>query len=355
MRPLPFEPIRIGGLEIENRFLMSAAVDGLAADPAARARRFSILAQGGVGLVVAGRVGSADELFGKAVEAVHKAGGKIALQLLSRAGLGFDPSRDAPAASVVASESPIFNDVFPFGPHHEAGRFEIEAMVEEFAAAARLAKGLGVDAVEIHAAHNSALMQYLTPLVNRRRDEWGGTMENRLRLHRLVYDAVRAEVGALVPIVVKLGVADVFPGGLTIEEGVVAAKLLAEHGYDAIEVSQGLQDFRDAKTLVGTPLRMHTMKTGQEAYFRDWCRQVKRAISKPAILTGGIRSFEIAEEVLSTDDADMIGMCRPLIREPGLVKRWREGDRKRATCISCNRCGAELMEGRPLSGVLERP
>jgi 2,4-dienoyl-CoA reductase-like NADH-dependent reductase (Old Yellow Enzyme family) len=161
-----------------------------------------------------------------------------------------------------------------------------------------------------------------------------------------VYDAVRTEVGDNLPILIKLGVEDPFPGGLAIEEGTIAARLLAEYGYDAIEVSQGLQDFRDMNR---TPLRMNAIKISQQAYFREWCREIKKSAKKPMIMTGGIRSYSLINEMLSEGETDLIGMCRPFIREPDLVNRWRAGDRRRARCISCNKCGKGLEMGLPLA------
>lgn len=349
MASKPFQPVRIGSLELKNRFMMSAAVDGMAADPEARARRYAALAGGGVGLIVSGRVLDGKEGFGRVSDAVHNSGGKIALQIISHMGLGFDQKADFPAASVVPAGSPIFSSYFPFGPHHEATQGEIEGMIAEYAAYAKMAKGFGVDAIQVHSAHNSALFQFLTPLTNQREDEWGGTIGNRARVHREVYRAIRSEVGETIPVFIKLGVSDIFSGGLKLEDGVAAAVILAECGYDAIEVSQGLMDFRDNKTWHGTPLRFGTVKVSQEAYFRDWCREVKKAVDKPTIMTGGIRSYELVEEMLSGDETDIIGMCRPFIREPGLVKRWQEGDRKKATCVSCNKCGISSTMNLPLA------
>jgi len=349
MKVLPFMPIEVRGLRLKNRFVMSAAVDGMSGDLDRRIQRYAQLAEGGVGLIIAGRVLDRNESFEQVVSAVHKAGGKIALQILSRKGLGFDAKNDLPAAGVVPKESPIFNAICPYGPHHEATDGEIEAMINEYGSAARLANEFGVDAIQVHSAHNSALFQYLTPLVNKRRDKWGGAIANRIRIHKEVYDIVRAEVGERMPILIKLGVEDPFPNGLKLEEGKEAAKLLAEHGYDALEISQGLQDFSDAKTWHGTPLRMNTIRMDQEAYFRNWCREIKKIIKKPTIMTGGIRSFELIEEMLNGGETDMIGMCRPFIKEPGLVKRWQEGDHKKATCISCNKCGLALMKNLPLA------
>jgi len=328
--------------------MMSAAVDGMAADPQARAQRYGELARGGVGLIVSGRVLDKNEEFARVADAVHESGGRIALQILSHMGLGFDSNVDSPAASVVP-DSDIFSSVFPYGKHHEATEAEIGDMVASFVRAATLAKSFGVDAVQVHSAHNSALFQFLTPLINNRTDQWGGAVENRVRLHKEVYRAVRSEIGPDMPIFIKLGVQDVFPNGLKLAEGIVAAKLLAECGYDAIEVSQGLQDFRDSKTLAGTPIRMGTVKISQEGYFRAWCRDVKKAMDKPTIMTGGIRSYELVEEVISGGETDVIGMCRPFVKEPGLVNKWEGGDHKKATCISCNKCGLGLMKGLPIA------
>lgn len=349
MNNLPFTPFKIGTLEIKNRFIMSAAVDGIASNLDARIQRYARLAEGGVGLIIAGRVLDKNESFEKVVETVHKRGGKIALQILSHMGLGFIPDINSPAASVVPKESPIFSQFFFYSKHHEASESEIMDLIDDFVKAARMAKSFGIDAIQVHSAHNSALMQFLTPLINQRNDKWGGSIENRVRIHKEVYRAVRAEVGDKIPIFIKLGVEDPFQGGLKIEEGKIAAMLLAECGYDALEISQGLQDFRDLKTWNGTPLRLGTVKITQEAYFRNWCREIKKTITKPTIMTGGIRSFELVEEIFKNNETDFIGMCRPFIRETGLIKRWKNGDHKKATCISCNKCCLSTIKGLPLA------
>jgi 2,4-dienoyl-CoA reductase-like NADH-dependent reductase (Old Yellow Enzyme family) len=349
MNDVAFTPCKIGNLEIKNRFVMSAAVDGLAGNLDARIQRYSDFVDGGIGLVISGCVHNKNESFEKVVEAVHQRGGKIALQILSHIGLGFVLDVDSPAASIVSKESPIFSKIFPYGKHHEASEVEIMGLIGDYVNAARMAKEFGVDAIQVHSAHNSSMMQFLTPLINQRKDKWSGSVENRVRVHKEVYKALRAEVGGDIPIFIKLGVEDPFPGGLKIGEGKVAARLLAEYGYDAIEISQGLQDFGDPKTLKGTPLRMGTVKISQEAYFRDWCREIKKIINKPTIMTGGIRSYELVHEMLANDETDFIVMCRPFIREPGLVNRWEIGDHHKATCISCNKCGAGLMKGLPLA------
>ena len=98
-----------------------------------------------------------------------------------------------------------------------------------------------------------------------------------------------------------------------------------------------------------TPMRMKTLKISQEAYFRRWCNEIRASIKKPTIMTGGIRSYPLVHEMLSNGETDLIGMCRPFIKEPGLVNRWQRGDHRRARCISCNKCGSGLLRGLPLA------
>ncbi len=351
----PFSPCRIGTLELANRFVMSAAVEGMDKDLAMRVQYFTDRAAGGVGLIIAGRLGNQDTTFGRVVESVHRVGGKIALQVISHRGLGFHPHCDVAAPSVVALESPIFSPLFPAGPHHEASEAEIAELISDYASAARHAKELGVDAIQVHAAHNSALMPWLSPLTNKRTDRWGGSIEDRVRVHQEVYGAIRAEVGKDFPIMIKLGVADPFEGGLSFAEGLRAATILADTGYDALEISQGLQDYQDLKTWKGTPMHLGVVTREQEAYFRPWCAQVKASIAKPTIMSGGMRSLDLIEEVLSQGETDLVGMCRPLIREPQLIRRWQGGDRRKATCVSCNKCGLGLMRGLPLACYLQEP
>ncbi len=173
-------------------------------------------------------------------------------------------------------------------------------------------------------------------------------------MHCEIIKAIRAEIGDDFPVIIKLGIQDGVANGLGAEEGKVAAQIIAEAGYDAIEISQGLQDL-SSESWDGTPMRSNINKPEDEAYFRDWAREVKQLISKPIILTGGIRSYEVAEKIIANNDADMLGMCRPFIREPELIKRWQNGDHSKATCISCNKCITELLlNGLPLECYLDK-
>ena len=187
------------------------------------------------------------------------------------------------------------------------------------------------------------MSQFLSPFTNRRNDKWGGTLENRLRLHREIIQAIRSKVGTDYPVLMKLGLEDCFNGGLEFRDGLAAAEILARDGLDAIEISSGLR----GRGYKHTEFRTGINRSDREGYFRDWCRQVKSRVNIPVIMVGGLRSFDVAEGAVRDGTADLVSLSRPLIREPNLVARWQEGDRTRATCISCNRCMDALLDAKP--------
>jgi len=229
-------------------------------------------------------------------------------------------------------------------PHREMTNEEIEAIITDFSSAAQRLVEAGFDAIQLHGAHGYLMSQILSPLFNRRRDRWGGSAENRRRFHLEVVRRIREAIGRDFPLMVKLGVADDQEGGLSLTEGLETARELERAGIDAIEVSVG----------VGHSSRTIREGEGEQAYFREKAASVKRAVTVPVILVGGIRSLQMARGIIDSGDADMISMCRPLIREPWLVRRWESGDQKPAKCISCNKCLGIVRRGEPLECGEER-
>jgi 2,4-dienoyl-CoA reductase-like NADH-dependent reductase (Old Yellow Enzyme family) len=355
-----FEPIRIGNLEIRNRFVRSATGDRLDDEKghatAKKIELYAKLASGGIGLIITwitsvfhfpearwpnlSDIGSEESIphFKKLVDAVHSHGARIAPQLFHRgreeAAFLEKKGMEAWAPSLV-EEDPFFN-----GPHRAMAEEEIWTMVRAFGDGARRTKEAGFDAVQLHGAHGYLLSQFLSPHTNLRRDEWGGDLEGRLRFHREILRDIRSKVGEDYPVMIKLGVQDAVPDGLRFEEGKRAAQLLAEWGFDALEISQGIRgrtyDAMEFKTEIDT--------IEQEAYFRDWAREIKQVVNVPVMMVGGLRSYELCEEVIQNREADFVSMCRPFIREPYLVNDWRDGDLHRATCISCNDCLERMKE-----------
>jgi 2,4-dienoyl-CoA reductase-like NADH-dependent reductase (Old Yellow Enzyme family) len=222
---------------------------------------------------------------------------------------------------------------------------EIEEVVDAFGKAAVRAREAGFDAVQVHAAHAYLLSQFFSPYTNRRDDKWGGDWTRRLRLHQEIYRAVRAGVGDDYPVLIKFGVEDGFAGGLRFEEGKQAAVKLAGCGYDALEISQGLRGGGYQET----EFRQKINREDQEAFFRGWAADIKKDVAVPVAMVGGLRSFDVAEQAIRNGEADQVSLSRPFIREPDLVNSWKKSPRKRATCISCNRCLETLIfEGVPL-------
>jgi len=348
-----FDSIKVGNLSLRNKFVLSAAADNLDNDLIAKTARFKELANGGVGLIISGGI-TEDKLLGwdAIINTVHQNGGKLAVQLVTHAGLGFSSEGDSVAVSVLLKDSPFFSSLLVHSKHHEANDEELEEIINGYSSAAFKAKALGADAVQIHAAHQSFLSQFLSPITNQRGDKWGGSIINRTRIHREIYKEIRKKVGKDFPILIKLGVEDAIPNGLKFNEGKEAAEIVANCGYDILEISQGLQDFSNWN---GTPMRDHPKTEFDEGYFRNWCKEIKNLISKPTIMTGGLRSISLIEEIIYNKETDLIGLCRPLIREPRLINRWKDEDLKKSSCISCNKCVSELlMQGKKLECYLDQ-
>jgi len=364
-----FDSATIRGLALRNRFVRSATYDGLAEKNGTvsekHLRMFEELARGGVGLIITGithvhpsgqisvfqnSLASDDCLpgFRNLAEAVHRGGAKIAVQLF-HAGREtakiFKPQHKQAIAPSMVSDDPNFQ-----APHRAMTEEEIWEIVRAFGDASRRAREAGLDAVQLHAAHAYLLSQFLSPFTNRRADAWGGNLENRLRLHREIYRDMRAKAGEDYPILVKIGVEDFFPGGLEFQEGKRAARYLAEWGFDALEISSGLR----GKGYEKSEFRPGINQLDREAYFREWCRDIRRSVKVPVMMVGGLRSFELMEEVIQNQEADFISLCRPLIREPGIIGDWKNKDRHRATCISCNKCFDALLKGEGLHCVMKK-
>lgn len=364
-----FEPAEIRNMEVPNRFLRSATYDGCADKEGyvsdKQIKLFSELAEGGIGLIVTGIVhvhpSGQISRFQNAIThddfipslrrlttAVHDRGAKIAIQLFhaGRERAKFVKPKDGEAIA----PSFVENDPYFKHSYRSIEEDEIWDVVGAFGDAAKRAREAGFDAVQVHAAHAYLLSQFLSPFTNRREDDWGGTLENRLRIHREIYMDIRAKVGEDYPVLIKIGVQDGLPEGLEFMEGKVAAQRLAQWGYDALEISSGLR----GKGYETAEFRTKINRVEREAYFRDWCREIKSEVQVPVMMVGGLRTFELMEEVVQNGEADFVSLSRPFIREPGLVNAWKSGDHHRATCISCNKCFEALLERQPLHCAQEK-
>ena len=352
-----FEQTGIGGLTLRNRLVRSATWEGMC-EPDGRptqklARFYGDLARGGVGLIISGytfvrpegkqlpgKMGIHTDDFAaefKALtRAVHEAHGKIALQLVHAGGQTDSRAAGRKPLAPSAIETPQFPEI-----PEELSKDEIGEIVAAFGQSAARAKAWGFDAVQMHGAHGYLINQFLSPLTNRRSDEFGGSFENRSRFLLQVYGAVREAVGPEFPVMIKLNSEDNVEGGFTLEDAILAAKALDKAGIDAIEVSGGTP-----ASGKNASARIKIDSPEKEAYHLDAALKIKRAVSCPVMAVGGFRSFEVAERAVRDLGLDYVSMARPFIREPGLPNRWLSGDTSPARCISCNSCfGPGLKEG----------
>lgn len=351
-----FESMNIGKMEVKNRFVRSATAEGAADETGLITDKlFDIyrgLAEGGVGLIITGHayvqpngrctrdqmgiykdglVPRLKELAGE----VHRTSPdcRIAVQI-THAG------RQVVRGSVSEPVAPsAVTDTSTCVTPREMTEAEIEECMNSFADAAERAKLAGFDAVQIHSAHGYLISSFNSPHTNLRTDKWGGNLENRMRFLMEIYRRIRAKVGNDYSVLVKLNAADFLDGGIEIDESVQIARALSEEGIDAIEISGSMFESYRGKGAARTRIR----KPEQEAYFLPYAEEIKEAVGDvPVILVGGIRSVPVMEKIVS-EKADFISLCRPLIREPDLPSKIKDGKEK-ADCISCNGCMSSRVD-----------
>ena len=363
MRDL-FDKTTINGMTLQNRFVRSATWEGMCdpdGSPTGRLIKcYRDLARGGVGLIISGytfvrpegrqlpgKMGIHTDDFRQQMEsltsAVHEEGSKICIQLVHAGG----QTNSATAGCQPIAPSAVETAQFPEIPR-ELSLEDIAEIVTAFGSAAKRAKSYGFDAVQLHGAHGYLINQFLSPHINRRTDEYGGSIENRCRFLMKVYRTVRQAVGDDYPVMIKLNGSDFLEGGLTIEDAVYAARALYGVGIDAIEVSGGTSASGDQ-----SPVRTDIEEPEQEAYNLGLAKQIKDAVSCPVMVVGGFRSYAVAEKTIKHEGIDYISMSRPFIREPDLVKRWEGGDTSTARCISCNGCFRPGIEEGGIYCVIE--
>jgi 2,4-dienoyl-CoA reductase-like NADH-dependent reductase (Old Yellow Enzyme family) len=273
-------------------------------------------------------------------DSVHGAGGRVFAQL-AHAGSQSRLPRLTPIGP-----SAVRNPLTGVVPK-EMSEPDIEKVIEAFARAARRAVLGGFDGVHLHGANGYLISEFMSPSANHRTDLWGGSAARRAALPTAIIAAIREVVPRTFPVTMKVGLGDAVSGGNTLEDSIAMVSLLA--GLDGVEVSCGVMgDVKDSAGLyVGVDRRRAARdllvvpllgRPGQEAYFRDQARALRAVLEIPIMLTGGIRSPDTMRSIISSRDADLIGMARPLIREPDLPAKLRIGDSSMALCTSCNLC-----------------
>lgn len=255
-------------------------------------------------------------------ERLHRYGTCVAIQI-NHAGASAVPDR---IGTTPVSSSNIPSKTGGSTPR-PLTKEEIEAIAEKYAKAARRAQIAGFDAVEVHGGHSYLISQFLSPVYNNRSDEFGGSVENRCRFAKMVIEKVRAEVGPMFPIIFRLSADELVDGGNTLEDSLEILEYLNDE-VDIYNVSAALNDS------VHFQIDAMHLEDGWRAYMSE---AVRNKFNKPTITTGNIRNPKVAEEILESGKADLIGMGRGLIADPNWVNKVKSGKEDTLRkCISCN-------------------
>ena len=376
----PFEPVGLGPITLRNRVIKAATFEGVM--PRGTVTQDLIdyhvaVAKGGVGLTtlaycavsMGGRVSRdalvlTEELIDDLVRftaAIHAQGAKASAQL-GHAGLvaQANSKRHPSLAPSTRFSLPARSRIK--GATHE----QLDGIVADFERATRVAVDAGFDAVEVHLGHNYLLSSFLSPNLNRRRDELGGSIENRARFPRRVVEAVRRVADGRVAVLAKFNMADGVDDGLWLDESLQFARLLEDDGHlDAMVLTGGssilngmyyfrgevpLKEFAAALgPVVGMGFRMFGRRIFpeypfEEAFFLPFARQFRDALGMPLVLLGGINRLDTIESALG-EGFEFVAMARALLREPDLVNRFAAGERNAGLCVHCNKCVPTIYSG----------
>jgi 2,4-dienoyl-CoA reductase-like NADH-dependent reductase (Old Yellow Enzyme family)/thioredoxin reductase len=354
---LLFTPIRIAEVEVKNRIVMSPMSSNLGSEQGhvtpALIQFFAARARGGVGLIVTGDVsvdpngryqkrtlGLYDDQFIPGWKDLNRAvqnyGAKIAPQLIHPS---FNAHSSLTGVQPVAA-SPIASRRFRELPR-ELRVEEIEKIIEQFADAARRAQMAGCDAVQIHCAHSHHLLgSFLSPLHNKRTDEFGGDIHGRLRLPLEVIRRIRSKVGPGFPILVRISADEFEPGGRTLEETQYIAPLFVEAGADALNISAGTTNIGSVAPPMGSPAGIYA----------PLAAAIKEVVKIPVISVGRILTPWVAEDILSSGKADMVAIGRGLLADPEFPRKAEAGDWDDiAPCVGDLHCLMSLYSDKTIA------
>jgi 2,4-dienoyl-CoA reductase-like NADH-dependent reductase (Old Yellow Enzyme family) len=376
--PDPFAPTTLGPIELRNRIVKAATFEGLTRDHVVSDALIEFhrrVAAGGVGMTTVAYCAVSPDGCGTPNEIVLTEAVVPGLQRLADVvhGLGAAVAAQIGHAGAVAaatghrglSPSPIFSPL-AMKRTRAVRDDDIARITEDFGRAARIVADGGFDAVEVHLGHGYLPSEFLSPKLNKRTDQWGGSLENRARFPRQIVRAVRDAIGDRLAVTAKLNMADGVPGGLWVDESVEVARMLEEDGcLDAIELTGGssLQNpmylfrgeapIREMAAVMPGPIGLGFRLLGkrflpeypfEEAYFLPYARQFREALSMPLILLGGINRIDTIQRAMA-EGFEFVAMGRALLREPDLVNKLQAGESAEGLCIHCNKCMPTIYKG----------
>ncbi len=353
-----FEKSSIKNIEVKNRFFRAATWEALADDDGHINDKlieiYEELALGGVGTIITGyafvtkeekpnpgMLGIYDDSFieeyKKFTDKIHsyKDENNISTKIVLQIAYGGTMSGLEPPSEKIFGPSAIENEVTKIMPV-EMTKDDIKYIVNAFAQAVRRAKEANFDASELHVAHGYLLSMFLCPHYNKREDEYGGSIENRIRIVVEIIEEARKLVGDDYPIFAKINSEDFMSDGLSQEDSLKAIKLMEKAGLDAIEVSGGNASSNEAISANKIPARSR-LKVDNSSYHAEFALKAVKEISIPLILTGGNLFYSKIEE-LNKEGIEYFAIARPLVREPMLINNWKKDSNHKALCVSCNKC-----------------
>jgi 2,4-dienoyl-CoA reductase (NADPH2) len=350
-------PLDLGFATLPNRVVMGSMHVGLeeAKDGFARMAAFyAERAQNGVGLIVTGGIAPNEagrpmkggsklntpaeaEPHRIVTQAVHAAGGRIALQILHFGRYAYHPELVAPSAL----QAPIS----PFKPHALTTE-QVHQTIDDFVRCAQLAAQAGYDGVEIMGSEGYLLNEFIAKRTNQRDDEWGGSYQNRIKLPLEIVRRTRAALGPAFIIIFRLSMLDLVEGGSTLEEVIELAQALEAAGATLLNTGIGWHEARIPTIATSVPRAAWAWVT----------RQLKGKVGIPLIATNRINTPEVAEALLADGFCDMVSMARPFLADPALVRKAAEGRADEInTCIGCNQACLDHTFGGKITSCLVNP
>jgi 2,4-dienoyl-CoA reductase-like NADH-dependent reductase (Old Yellow Enzyme family) len=378
--PDPLAPATLGPLRLRNRVIKAATFEGMTRGGVVSDELIEFhrrVAGGGVGMTTVAYCAVAPEgrtdrhqihwqdaaLPGlrRLTDAVHAEGAAVSAQIGHAGPVADGRSNRLPGLSPSRLFSPLSLQFT-----RRASVADLERIVQAHASAARRAIEVGFDAVEIHLGHNYLASSFLSPKLNRRRDEYGGSLENRARFPRAIARAVRDAVGDRLAVVAKLNLDDGVRRGMQLDESIQVAKWLEQDGsLDALEMTAGSSLLNPMYLFKGpAPLKefaaamREPVRTGvrifgrtrlhsypyQDGYLLEDAKQVRAAIDLPMILLGGVTDLAVMNAAMQAG-FQFVAMGRALLREPDLIRKLRDDPSATSLCIHCNRCMPTIYSG----------
>jgi 2,4-dienoyl-CoA reductase-like NADH-dependent reductase (Old Yellow Enzyme family) len=368
---------KIGNLELRNRTIRSGCFEGLSPDATpgdALIEHHRKIAAGGIGMTTVSycAVSRDGVAFGhemwmreeivptlkRLTDAVHREGAATSIQI---GHCGFFANKRAIGQTAIGPSRKLC--LFRYSICRAMTEDDIQRVRDDFGKAAGLAVRAGFDAVEIHAGHGYLLSQFLSPWTNKRKDQYGGTLENRLRFPASIIKRVREIVGPGYPVLVKMNCEDGFKGGLTIDEAVRAAKRFESEGASALVPSCGFTARTSFYMMRGQVPLLEYIKSEKnpvtkmgmalfgriivkefpykELFLLEQSKRIKDAVKIPVIYIGGVCSLDSMESALK-DGFEFVQIGRATIRDPGVINKMQAGEVASVDCDHCNRCIAEM-------------